>query len=302
MQFIPRTLPSITEGKLETIKKFDPSSRIIIQEKVDGSQLTIFKRNDTLHFYNKNNPCNPKGKPWLNSYISLINHPEFFQDGYFYHGEAMKDCRPVTCIYQRVPRYHWTIYEIIKSDGTILTPEEMIEHLKLTNLETVQILYDSKIHLTNPFDIESIILELMKKVETGEISSSLGGKMEGIVVKRLNYNGSTYRGKFVRKEFQEAHRQKKEKITEVPMETFIQNIGEIYNTEARKRKAMQHLKEKEKWNDINMESNITYLVNELDEDLLKEAEMDIKNMLFIRFWPEISKNARGDLSSFVKKL
>ena len=300
-----RTLPSITEGTEATLQNLDPKEqRIIIQEKVDGSQLTIFKSDGVLHFYNKNKPCHPQGAPFLNAFLSLQCHPEFFKEGYFYHGESMKSKRTITCEYQRVPRFYWIVYEIVKEDNYILTPEEMTEHLANTGIETVQILYDSKDQPET--DLVKFVPELLHKLETGEIKSSLGNLCEGFVLKRLNQIKDDKlvisRAKFVRTKFQEQHHQKKGKIQEVSDEQFIKEIGEIYNTNARRNKAIQHLQDKGNWDDKKLESNISKMVAELDNDLLKEAEQDIKNMLFVRFWPEISRIARGDVSTHVKGL
>ena len=44
------------------------------------------------------------------------------------------------------------------------------------------------------------------------------------------------------------------------------------------------------------------MVNELDEDLLKECEQEIKDLLFVRFWPQISKVARGNILEFLNSL
>lgn len=69
------------------------------------------------------------------------------------------------------------------------------------------------------------------------------------------------------------------------------------------RKGVQHLNaEQGKWNYDKPMNNMSALVHELDYDLLKEAEQDIKEMLFVRFFPKISKAARHNLVNYVRKL
>ena len=46
----PRTLPSINIGDDIDIKV---RGRVVVQEKIDGSQCTLFRRNDELICYNK---------------------------------------------------------------------------------------------------------------------------------------------------------------------------------------------------------------------------------------------------------
>ena len=300
-----RTLPSIQVGDEKSLNRNDiDGCRVIIQEKVDGSQLTITRKGDKLVYYNKNKKISGQGKPWLNSYISLNNKTHLFREGLFYHGEAMKSIHSakLNLRYEREPRYFWIVYEIVREDNTTLSPEEMKEVLKDTGIETVPILYDNKYETChNYIDKAKQIIEL---IEDGDINSCLGNvPPEGVVLKVLNRDRgkgkiSTTRYKFVRVGFSETNRSKKQKLPRLSQEEIIEGIGKIYDTDARKQKAAQHLEEQRKWK-TKMSQNIGLMVNELDSDLLKECEQDIKNLLFIRFWPQISKAARGNISEFL---
>jgi len=308
---IIRKLPSIESGQNGNLDKIDFSHRVLLQEKVDGSQLTIFKKDDTLHYYNKNSACNPNGEPWRDAYLQLCQHPEFFQEGHFYHGESLKNSmkkrgdqtlyRPNVCEYSRLPRYNYIIYEIIRSDGYILTPEEMLSHLEGTGLETVQVFFDSTIH---PYEqgLKKIVDTLLEKMENGSLASSLGLKPEGLVLKVLNKKDkegaySTKRLKFVRPMFVETHLKKKENLYQVSDEEFIVELGKVYDTDARKMKAVQHLREKGAWNS-DKNKNFKNMTDELNADLLKEKSEEIRDLLFARFWPQISKAAQGDIAVF----
>ena len=301
-----RTLPSIVVGDDKNLSNVD-NNRIIIQEKVDGSQLTITRQGDRLIYFNKNKQIIGQGKPWLNSYILLNNKVDLFKKGLFYHGEAMKSIHSakLNIRYEREPRYFWIVYEIVRADHTTLSPEEMEEVLKETGIETVPIFYDNKYELCDNYIDKA--KDIINDIENDKIRSCLGNvPPEGVVLKVLNRNRgkdkvSTTRYKFVRKAFSETNKSKKKKLPTLSQEEIINGIGEIYNTEARKQKAVQHLEEQGKWK-VNPKQNIGLMVNELDNDLLKECEQDIKDLLFVRFWSQISKAARGDIASFVNKM
>jgi hypothetical protein len=311
---IIRKLPSIESGQSGNLEKIDFTHRVLLQEKVDGSQLTIFKKDDRLHWYNKNSPCNPNGEPWRDAYLQLCQRLDFFQEGYFYHGESLKNAikkrgdqtlyRPNVCEYTRLPRYNFIIYEIVRVDGYILTPEEMLNHLEGTGLETVQVFFDSSIH---PYDqgMKKIIDTLLEQMENGTVQSSLGLKPEGVVLKVLNKQKdgvySTKRLKFVRPMFVETHLKKKENLQQVSDVEFINELGKIYDTHARKMKAVQHLKEKGTWNN-DLNKNYKNITDELNADLLKEKSDEIRDLLFVRFWPQISKMAQGDITMFFNSL
>ena len=297
--FNVQVLPSIATGydaRLDSDNCVD--CRVIIQEKLDGSQLTISNINGVVTFFNKSKQISGKSKPFLNSYLSLVNKPHIFKSGYFYHGEAMISIKPHTIVYEREAKYFWVLYEVVRADNTSLVPEEIYELIKDTGIEYLPPLYDNK-QETEYIDYIQIAKRLMEDITTGEITSHLGGTPEGVVLKALNrtrdIKSVNTRYKFVRQELAEMNSKKKKRIPRVSDEQIIEAIGKIYDTEARMRKGVQHLQEEDKWNYNDPKKNISSLVDELDLDLLSEAEDDIKSMLFIRFFPKISKIARSSL-------
>ena len=316
-----RTLPSIECGNEVRINNIDTTNRIIIQEKIDGSQLTIFKRNGELHFYNKNTKINPQGAPWKDAWLSLQNKKDWFVEGYFYHGEAMKQKNQTNVnVYKRYPKYCWIVYEIVKENNYVLTPDEMNYILRGTQLETTPLIYDNKNHddyvddYVGNYHADTITLQrkidiIMEEIEKKEIESCLGNSPEGIVVKVLNVTRienetlkySTTRYKFVRPIFSEKVKQKRTKDDELSDGEFIDNIGMSYNTDARKQKAMLHLKERGEWNYDNFDKNIPQMVHELNNDLLKEEREEIETALFVHFFPTICKVAQGNIKLFMLK-
>ena len=300
-----RALPSIDHGSETKLNNIDPTQHIIVQEKVDGSQFTITKQNGVLQFYNKNKQVSPKRGPWINVWLAIQGKEDMFQEGLYYHGEAFTDRHTNVVVYNRVPRYFWLVYKIVRQDNSILTPVEMHELLKGTGIELVQTLYDSQTEeLHTKMGLQTIIDILLFKIGSFcEIQSCLGGKPEGIVVKVLNVPNagkiSNTRYKYVLPEFAEMHQEKRHRLPEVPDAQFIKELGLVYDTDARRQKAVQHLKEQERWTDGDTMKNIQAMVDELDNDLLKERVDEIKDMLLARFWKEISNSARGDVQAFL---
>ena len=299
-----RTLPSIDAAKAKHLKNIDTTQRVIIQEKIDGSQFTICRKGNEVHYYNKHKKKDPRGSTFRNSWLYLQGKTHFLKEHYSYHGEALRTRQSNTVAYERCP--FWVIYEIVRPDNTILTPEEMDELLKDTPFETVQILYDNggtgAVENKADIDLAAITTKLMAQIEAGEIKSSLGGTPEGFVLKVLNAphkdRTKISRFKFVRKAFKEANSSKRERLPEVSDEEFIQALGDVYNCEPRFQKAVQHLQEDDRWG-TDMDKNIHPMVDELDNDLLKQDIDEIKTQLFIRFFPQISKAARVGLREFL---
>ena len=90
-----------------------------------------------------------------------------FQEGLYYFGEAFVNRHTNIALYDRVPRYFWLLYEVVRQDNSILTPDEMNDLIKDTGIETVQTLFDNRVTPTD--DLQTIINTIMAKIETGEI-------------------------------------------------------------------------------------------------------------------------------------
>jgi hypothetical protein len=122
--------------------------------------------------------------------------------------------------------------------------------------------------------------------------SFLGGpKIEGVVLKdysRFDRDGKIYAGKYVSEAFKEKH--KKEWKEDNPGgKDLLSLISAQYCTEARWRKAVQHLQE-----DGALEGSpkdIGPLMKELVRDLEQEEEAEIKAELFKWAWPHIKRAA-----------
>lgn len=144
--------------------------------------------------------------------------------------------------YERVPRFFWIVYEIVREDNYLLSIEEMQELLQGTNIETVStidIIHSNDIVRSNESNLSSnlsnIVNDITDRIENGKIASCLGGKLEGIVAKCCTLVDDKYkitRYKYVRSEFSEIHRDKskrlEQKCKEMTDDEFIESIGNSF--------------------------------------------------------------------------
>lgn len=268
--------------------------RLIVQEKIDGSNFTIWRHPETLDifFFNKGKHLavdKQKNNTFVRTCDILKKRPEMFRPGYIYHGESMRTARANHIMYRRIPKFHWICYEImIPLDSTgkyrCATPEELSDIIAGTGIEQAHIYYDSE-------KANGSLQELVQSfIDIDKLYSCLGNYAEGFVVKVLTrMKGdkiSPYRRKYVSSHMRER------KVVEgmISPDCTLEAIGDIFNVPARHRKALQHLEERGE--------EVTYkaLVAEADSDLEKEYTKEISEILMQRYWPIIKKAARKDLA------
>ena len=273
-----------------------PQGRLIVQEKMDGSNFTVYRNPTTgeLEFFNKGKKI--EGDHAFQSVFertceALKPRSKLFLPGYIYHGEAFRATRSCHVMYQTVPKFHWICYEImipLREGGggfKLATPEEMTELLCDTGLQQAQIYYDSQ---REESSLERLI-EIFLNINT--LPSCLGNYAEGVVVKVLDREK---KGKIVpsRQKYVSDHMRERKTIEGVfAPDLTIESIGDMFNVPARFRKAYQHLEERG-------EDATSYpsLTKEADDDLEKEYKEEIKEMLWNRYHKVIKKAARKDLA------
>jgi hypothetical protein len=135
-----------------------------------------------------------------------------------------------------------------------------------------------------------------------ERKSILGGQfVEGVVVK--NYAVFTKEkkvamGKYVREEYKEVH-QGEWKKNNPSGKDYVALLTEKYTTPARWMKAIQHLKDQGLIE--GSPKDIGLLMKEVNKDILKECEDEIKNQLFTHFWQSISRGVVRGLPEWYKE-
>jgi len=281
----------------------EENHKFYIQEKVDGSQLTVVVIDGILCFFNKNSQVYKSNKVFgktINMLQEYFSHVKL-NDKYIYHGEAISSIQHNCVIYDRIPRYGWIIYDIYDKETEKYLNYEQIElEAKRINIETVQLLYVNHDPTVNPYEKAQ---ELIEKIEKSEITSCLGGRIEGIVIKHPNYfDGKKYvarKQKMVTSEFKEQIHTSHQKRTTETTDDFIKRIGSQFNTHARFQKAIQHFMEK---NDGRKptKKDMGKLINELDEDFDKEYQMELMIMFYAYFANTLHQSARTGFAEWFK--
>jgi len=267
---------------------------IEITEKVDGSFISFGIVDGVLYIRSKSsllfdesigtlskNSMFDSGINYIKSIKSILPNDVVFYGEYF--------LRPKHNVlkYNRVPKNNIILF------GCALHPQmDFIDMYTFDmGLEYVPVLEEGKFTPTQAFYDNLTSKE-----------SILGGGIEGIVIK--NYKKVvTYKdkciapimiGKYVLDKFKEVH-----KVDWKQGENRFEKYFDSFKTTARWEKAVQHLKEKGEL--INDPKDIGLLIKEVQADVFKEEEDDIKQFLFNGYKNQISKAIIRGLPEWYKE-
>jgi len=265
---------------------------VIVEEKVDGSQFSFGKIKGELKVRSKGqeidlNNCDKMFNKAVATAQELF--PEMLE-GHTYRGEYLQSPSHNTLAYDRTPEKNIIIFDIQRDEEQYLTYEEKVNEAKRLGLEVVPILYKGKI------DKPEMLYELLEK------TSVLGGqKIEGVVVKNYAKFGPDKKalmGKYVSEAFKEVHNASwKEKHPS--NSDYIEVLAQCYRTPARWNKAIQHLKEDGLLTDSPKDIGI--LMKEIQTDIIKECEEEIKQKLFDQAWKKIGTTSVKGFAEYYKK-
>ena len=303
-----KAYPSIATLNIKSTRSWleGDNYKYYIEEKIDGSQLSIIVDNDgKLSFYNKNKRAGTN-----NSFEKAITMLSFKYDGknilnpnYIYHGESVCRIKHNVCAYERTPKNYFILYDIF--DNTLNEYVSLdVKRLEAERVgfELVQILYQNTDPNQNPYEICN---KLINDIENEEIKSVLGGTIEGIVLKHHAFIEKdkcvSSKLKLVTTNFKERHTVKQPKA-ELSADEFLTSLGNSFCTEARFHKAYQHLVES---NSINPESirnsDKDKIIMELNSDFDKEYKGELKELLYTEFSPLLKKLAREGAGNWYTK-
>ncbi|HKZ41906.1 MAG TPA: RNA ligase family protein, partial [Candidatus Hodarchaeales archaeon] len=265
---------------------------VLVQEKIDGSSFSF-------GFIDGELQCRSKGKQLIldapekmftraiETAKELARH---LHPNWVYRAEYLEKPKHNTIAYSRIPNKHLILYDINTGTEEYLYPNLLSVEGEGLGLEVV------------PKFFEGVISDFTQFKELLERESVLGGsKIEGFVVK--NYSLFTQEkkvamGKYVREDFKEENA-KDFRARNPTGKDITQILIMKYKTEARWRKAIQHLREQGLLEDSP--KDIGLLVREVPSDILKECETEIKDALFEHFWKNISRGVTAGLPEFYKE-
>ena len=270
---------------------------VLVQEKVDGSQLSFGIDEHGLRLLSmrsKNSEIRmvqPEGM-FKSAVDWVIANQSRLHPGWTYRGEFLQKPKHNVLTYSRVPANNVILFDICDGLESYLSYSDVCAEAERIGLEAVPLFAEGVF-------TQADILERKDEWLTRE--SVLGGtKVEGVVIKNYGVFTSEKKvamAKIVRTDFQEQNAVNWKAINPSTAD-IIQTLTDAYRTEARWRKAVQHLRDSgELQGDMR---DISALLKEVNEDVLKECKDEIAERLFAYAWPKISRGLTKGLPEWYR--
>ena len=263
--------------------------QVVVQEKIDGSQISFGKKDGELFVRSKNKMIDVDCPDGLFANAVSVLKDRSLPDGYVFRGEYLKTPKHNVLAYDRIPKDHIIIYDIEFRDGSnyYLDVFCMTEMAQAYEFEVVPTFADSLFE-----DFNTKIIDILM-----ENKSILGGQLiEGLVFKCYGVFDSrdkTLMCKYVRPEFREMNGGKRGKSRR----DIIEEIGERLATPARFEKAVQHLRDSNML--VGKPKDIGVLMRELNRDFEEHVD-EIKNLLYANYRKDILRVANRGFAEFYK--
>ena len=263
---------------------------IVIQEKVDGSQLS-FGVNDDGKLFVRSKKVN-LDLDNAGMFRPVVDHLKTLTallfPGWWYRGEYLRQPKHNALTYGRTPHGFVCLFDIQHDGGSLTSSivETEAAHLGLDAVPSAEV---------NPRSITAEKLGELVKQE-----SFLGGcEREGVVIKnygRTDRHGKLLMAKYVGAAFREKHAPKS-KVPRAPV-SIVDDLVSQYAVEARYAKAIQHRRDEGLLE--GDPTDIGPLIGEVQRDLLEEEGDAIKGALFKHFWKTIGRRVSAGMAGFYK--
>jgi len=265
---------------------------VVCQEKIDGSQFSFGIMAGQIRCRSKGKEQNPDCHD--NMFDKAVKTVESIKhlliEGLTYRGEFLSKPKHNVRAYGRVPANHIILYDIDLGLQNYMPPQAVRDTAKMLGLECVPTFYEGMLQNINA------VSQYLEK------DSILGGcKIEGIVIKnyyKFGRDKKVLMGKLVTQEFKEKHA-KEWKSRNPSGKDVIGLLGEEYRAEARWHKSIQHLRDNGQL--TASPKDIGNLIKEINLDVIKECEDEIKAKLFEWAWPAISRKITAGFPEWYKQ-
>ena len=266
---------------------------IVVQEKYDGSQLSWAWVDEELHVRSKGKMQHGGGANTNKMFQPAINHLLGLDpiEGYVFRGEFFSKPKHNTLAYPRMPKNGLILYDIeaINSQQSYSGTESLPVMASGLDIEPAQGFRHDEPKLT---------LETIERLLS--LLSSLGGPMEGIVIKnytRYGRDGKVLMAKVVSEKFKETHtRDWKERNPN--RKDIVTDIITALNTEARFEKAVQHLRDEGSL--VVGPEDIGPLMKEVKRDTIAEEREWIAEQMMNHILPKVERGLGRGLPDWYK--
>lgn len=264
---------------------------VTIEEKVDGSQFSF-------GVYGGEFRCRSKGVELVvdapegmfkRAVESSAQRKNDIPEGWTVRGEYLQKPKHNSLAYSRTPVDHIVVFDVDTGDQSYIGYAEKRKFAESLGYECVPLMQEGEVKGLDEF------------VQFMERESFLGGcKIEGVVVKNYAKFGPDKKvlmGKHVSEAFKEIH-QKEWKRTNPGRGDVVQDLINSFATEARWRKAVQHLRE-----DGSLQGDprdIGNLIKEVQRDIHKEAYDMVAETLAKWAMPQIVRRVTAGLPEWYK--
>ena len=264
---------------------------VIIQEKIDGSQISFGVYDGELAVKSRNQQLDLEDAGMFQKIVDyLVTIQRQLRDGWTYRGEYLSKPKHNTLCYQRSPFGFVVLFDIDKGNTDYGEPTIAEGIAELLGFDYAPVLWRG--------NGKEVTLEMLKGLLTTE--SILGGiAIEGVVIKNYDkyLNDKVMMAKYVSPEFQEKHGKDWKQRNPGAIEYIV---GQ-FNREAIWQKAVQHLEEA---GELEHEpKDIGKLMKELNIDIEREHGELIREILYKKEKGKILKGiTRGFPEWYKEKL
>lgn len=266
---------------------------VVVQEKVDGSQITFGRIGGELFVRSKGKQLVLDApEKMFSKAVAAIKELDL-RDGWVYRGEYLRSPKHNTLAYDRIPDNHIVLFDAHPDEHAhgYTDPAQLKTEAERIGVTPVPVLFEGNI---------STVEQLEALLDT---ESVLGGcKIEGVVAKNYHQfntvDGKFCVGKFVSEAFKEKH-QGEWKKTNPAAKDVTQHLIDQLRTEARWEKAIQFLRELGELDESP--KDIGNLIKRVQQDVREEEEDHIKAALFKHFWPQIQRGIIAGLPEWYKE-
>lgn len=268
------------------------SDRVVIEEKVDGSQFSFGVFGGELRCKSKGKDQHPDApdKMFLAAIASVRERAHLLVDGWTYRGEYLMKPSHNTLSYDRIPAGHVVLFDVNPAQHQFLQPDARDEEAKRIGLESIPVYFHGVIETLN--DLEPYIKR----------TSYLGGpQVEGVVVKnyhRYGQDGHPLFGKHVREDFKEQHKEKWGESNPGQAD-ILTALGKRYQAPTRWQKAIQRLRDNGEL--ANEPKDIGLLLREVQRDLNEEIRAEVADALLKWAMPHVLRTSIRGLPEWYKQ-